>query len=107
MTTPKNDHAGIWQVIRVLKKAGWNPKEITDPETVNVQGLSPKAIADQITKNYDEAVVIFEKEFPAENYIDSQWVYFVLGNDPEEVVCDYTISNEEFDNIVTTLVGSW
>lgn len=105
MTTPKSDHIAIVRVIRALKKAGWNPKKITYPENVNVEGMNPTEIADQITENYDSAVLHFKK--PANDNFRTQWVYFVLGNDPEEVVCDYNVSNEEFDNIVTTLVGSW
>ena len=105
MTTPKSDRTAIVQVIRALKKAGWNPTKITDPENVNVEGMNPTEIADLITSHYYSAVLHFKKP-EVENY-RTQWIYFVLGNSPEEVVCDNTISNEEFDNIVTTLVGSW
>lgn len=101
MATPKNDRAAIVQVICALKKAGWNPVSITYPETVMVKGKTPGEIADLITDNYFSAVLYFKKDgLP-------QWVYFVPRNDPDEVVCDYTMSNNEFDTIVTTLIESW
>ena len=105
MTTPKNDHAGILQVIHALKKAGWNPTEITDPELVDVSTLNGNEIADLIVKNYDSTVLRFKKPEAANSRI--QWVYFVLGNSPDEVVCDYTVGNKEFDTIVSEITGNW
>ena len=105
MTTPKSDHAAIWQLVLQLQKLGWNPTKISDPESVDVRGMSAKAIADKITENYDEAVLNFKK--PEVENFRTQWIYFVMGNDPEEVACDYTVGNQEFDNIVTTLLESW
>ena len=105
MTTPKSDRTAILQVIRALKKAGWNAVEISDPESVIVKEMNPTEIADLITSHYYSAVLHFKKT-EVENY-RTQWVYFVLGNSPEEVVCDNTISNEEFDNIITLLLESW
>ena len=111
MATPKNDRAAIVQVICALKKAGWNPVSITYPETVMVKGKTvmaktktPGEIADLITDNYFSAVLYFKKDG---SYIRPQWVYFVPRNGPDEVVCDYTMSNNEFDTIVTTLIESW
>lgn len=105
MATPKSDHAAILQVIRALKKAGWNHVSITDPELVIVKGMNPTEIADLITNNYDSVALHFKK--PAVENYRTQWIYFVLGNNPDEVVCDYTVSNGEFYDIVTTLIESW
>ena len=104
MATPKNDRAAIVQVICALKKAGWNPVSIADPETVMVKTKTPGEIADLITGNYFSAVLYFKKDGPD---IRPQCVYFVLGNDPDEVVCDYTMSDNEFDSVISTLLESW
>ncbi len=104
MATPKNDRAAIVQVIRALKKAGWNPVSIAAPETVMVKTKTPGEIADLITDNYFSAILYFKKDG---SDIRPQCVYFVLGNDPDEVVFDYTIRNNEFDTIVTTLIERW
>ena len=105
MTTPKNDHAAIWQLVLQLQKAGWNPTKISDPESVDVRGMSAKAIATLITSNYFSALLNFDK--PEAEHHRKQWVYFVLGNAPEEVACDYTVGNQEFDAIVTEITESW
>ena len=104
MATPKNDRAAIVQVIRALKKAGWNPVSITYPETVMVKTKTPGEIADLITDNYFSAVLYFKKDG---SDIRPQCVYFVPGNNPDEVVCDYTISHNEFDSVISTLLESW
>lgn len=105
MTTPKKDRTAILQVIRALKKAGWNAVKISDPESVIVKGMNPTEIADLITQNYRTTVLHFKK--PEADNFRTQWIYFVLGNLPEEVVCDYTVGNQEFDTIVTELTESW
>ena len=78
---------------------------ITEPETVIVEEWSATKIADLITGHYYSAVLHFKK--PSVENFRTQWVYFVLGGNPDEIVCDYTISNNEFDTIVTTLIESW
>ena len=103
MTTPKSDHAAIWQIILALKEGGWNPTKISDPESVDVRGMSAKAIADLIANNYDEAVLHFKK--PEVEL--TQWIYFILGNAPEEVVGDYTVGNQEFAKIADQITESW
>ena len=105
MTTPKNDHAAIWKFISTLKKRGWNAIKITDPELVVVTGDSPKAIADLIANNYDEAVLHFSNKGIQRGR--TQWAYFVLGNSPEEVVCNYSEGIEEFAKIADQIIGSW
>ena len=105
MTTPKYDRTAIMQVIRALKKAGWNAVKISDPESVIVKGMNPTEIADLITSHYDIATLEFKK--PEVENFRTQWIYFVMGNAPEEVACDYTVGNQEFDTIVTEITESW
>lgn len=105
MTTPKSDHAAIWKFISALKKGGWKAIKITDPEFVVVTGDSPKAIADLIASSYDEAVLWFSNKEIENGRM--QWVYFVLGNSPEEVVCNYSAGIEEFVKIADQITESW
>ena len=105
MATPKSDHTAIWQFILALKKAGWKAIKITDPEFVIVTGDSPKAIADLIASNYDEAVLHFSNKEIQNGRM--QWAYFVLGNSPEEVVCNYSVGIEEFAEIADQITESW
>lgn len=105
IATPKTDRTAILQLIRTLKKAGWKAVSITYPEDVNVRGLSSNAIATLITDNYDIAILEFKKP-EAERY-PTQWIYFVLGNSPEEAAADYTANNEEFNNIIAETTEGW
>ena len=105
MTTPKSDHAAIWQFILTLKKNGWKAIKITDPEFVVVTGDSPKAIADMITNNYDECILNFSNKEIQNGR--TQWAYFVMGNSPEEVVCNYSVGIEEFAKLVDQITESW
>ena len=105
MTTPKSDHAAIWKFISALKKGGWKAIKITEPEFVVVGCDSPKGIADLIANNYDEAVLHFSNEKIQNGRM--QWAYFVLGNSPEEVVCDYSEGIKEFADIANQITESW
>ena len=105
MTTPKNDHAAIWKFISTLKKRGWNAIKITDPELVVVTGDSPKGIADLIANNYDECTLVFSNKEIQNGR--QQWAYFVMGNSPEEVVCNYSEGIKEFAEIADQIIGSW
>lgn len=91
MTTPKTDRTAILQLIHTLKKAGWKAVRISYPEDVNVRDMNPNAIATHIADNYDIAILEFKKP-EVDNY-RTQWIYFVLGNSPEEVAADYTGEN--------------
>ena len=105
MTTPKSDHAAIWQFILALKKGGWKAIKITDPEFVVVTGDSPKAIADLIANNYDEAMLHFSNKEIQNGR--TRWAFFVMGNSPEEVVCDYSEADEEFAKLADQIIESW
>ena len=105
MGKPRTDRTAILQLIQALKKAGWKAVSISYPEDVNVRDMNPNAIATHITDNYDIATLEFKKP-EVDNY-RTQWIYFVMGNAPEEVACDYTVSNQEFDTIVSETTERW
>lgn len=97
---PSNDREAITLVLTGITEAGcavsevmedtWCPDDLSHVETV--------AEAVDLVCGVDEAYV----------YIDSPngegWIRFVLGNDPEEVVCDHTTNLSEFIDPIT---GPW
>lgn len=105
MTAPKSDRAAIWQFILALKKNGWKAIKITDPEFVVVTGDSAKAIANLIADNYDECTLHFSNKEIQNGR--TQWAYFVMGNSPEEVVCNYSAGIKEFTEIADQITESW
>ena len=105
MGKPRTDRTAILQLIQTLKKAGWKAVSISYPEDINVRGVTSNAIATLIADNYDIAILEFKK--PEVDNFRTQWIYFVMGNAPEEVACNYTVSNQEFDTIVTEITERW
>lgn len=105
MAKPKTDRTAIWQFISGLNKRGWKAIKITEPEFVIVGCDSPKGIADLIVNNYDEAVLHFSNKKIQHGRL--QWVHFVMGNSPEEVVCNYSVGIEEFAEIADQITESW
>jgi hypothetical protein len=98
MGAPKTDEAGIRQVIRALVASGHTPFAVNDgEETIHV-------------KNETEAIEAITAVDCAHLYVQlpdgktNGWVFFVLGNDPEEVVCDYTTN---LDPTVEALTAKW
>jgi hypothetical protein len=96
MTAPKSDIEAIRATIHALLDAGWSIHHVDDGE---------EEIA---TTDENEAIA-------ALTAVDQSWLYvrrglvlgyvlFVLGNDPEEVVCDYTTN---LDPIVDELTRTW
>lgn len=85
MAAPTSDEAGIRQVVRALRGAGYVLDRVYDgEEDVNV---------DTVTEAIEAITAVDE----ATLYVDhpdqpSSFVFFVLGNDPDEVVCDHGVS---------------
>lgn len=95
MSTPTSDTAGIRQVIRALKADGWELAFVFDgEEDVTVTG--EREAIDAITA-VDDAYLNVERNGT------TGWVRFVLGNAPDEVVCDYTTNL----TVVDMLTSGW
>jgi hypothetical protein len=95
MATPTTDAGGIRQTIRALVADGWRLDRVEfgdEPEPVRNE---TEAMA--IITNLDDAFLVVTRGE------ESGWVRFVMGNDPEEVVCDYTINLE----CVQRLTSGW
>jgi hypothetical protein len=95
---PSNDREAITLILDGLVKAGhtltsviddtWNKDEKTPVSTV--------AEAVDLATGVDEAFVLLDNE--------EAWIYFVLGNDPEEVACNYTTN---LDPDLSNITDPW
>lgn len=116
MSVPSSDSAAIRQVVRAFKAAGVEPYyvEYGDDEGEKVEGASEQAIIDAIMAVDDAYLLV---RLPVANpkkdrYGDGEPMYvkqeshvrFVMGNEPEEVVCDYGVS---LSFVLDPLTESW
>lgn len=99
MGAPTTDRGGIQQAIRALKADGWELYCVFDGGE------------DVVVSNEKEAIEAIEatgmahlhvyKNLPS-NKVENAWIFFVLGNDPDEVICDYTTNLECIDKLTNT-----
>ena len=97
MTAPSSDKAAIRQIIRALRKAdhvitgghdGEDFFEVAPDVSEDVLIDEHLMVCDDSTLHVD--LPLAEGKATRE----SSFVYFVLGNDPEEVACDYGVTLE-------------
>ena len=98
MSTPGTDAAGIRQVYRALVEAGYTVNQVFDGGDEPVEVSNEREAVDAITA-VDEASFNVQKDGK-----DVSWVFFVLGNDPSEVVNDYGTS---LSHVIDSLTESW
>ena len=98
MGTPKNDRAAVRQIVLALVEAGFtvNTVDYGDGETELVHNVDDAI--DEVMA-VDESYLIFH-----DSRGNDFWVYFVLGNDPEEVVSDHSLS---LGKIIDEVVREW
>lgn len=84
MSAPQTDEAGIRQTIRALRAAGWELEYVDDGEDETLVSNEDKAV--KAVTAVDDAILVVGKDSKR------AWVRFVLGNAPDEVVCDYTVN---------------
>ena len=98
MSAPSSDRAAIRQTIRALKAAGYSPIEVFDSEeTIDVRGATEAEVIEALTAT-DESWLYVEPT------TSRSWLFFVLGNDPEEVINDYTM---DLDPVIDPLFDKW
>lgn len=95
---PSSDQAGIRQVIRALVAAGYTLVEVFDGEE-NVPATTESAAIEAVMA-VDDATLFVRTPDGSRN----PWVRFVLGNDPEEVVCDYVVS---LSPVIDPVIDRW
>lgn len=97
MTAPSSDQAAIRQIIRALRADGWVLLLVDNcEEEIRVR---TEAEAIDAIMAVDAAYLIVAEGTPTGN---RGWVFFVLGNDPEEVAADYTVNLTAVDNVTTS-----
>jgi len=110
MTAPSSDSAAIRQTIRALKAAGVQLLEVQDgEEDVNVETATEQEVIDAITA-VDDAFLIVRLPAPKAAGVTqvgsprTSHIRFVMGNDPEEVICDHGVS---LSPILDPLTEGW
>lgn len=100
MGAPTTDRGGIQQTIRALVADGWLLRYVYDGEERVKVTNEPEAI--EAIMAVDDAALHVARHGEAGTYATG-WVRFVMGNDPDEVVCDYTTNLE----CVDALTNGW
>lgn len=99
MSAPSSDQAGIRQVIRALRARGWVLNFVYDGEE-EVKVKTEQDAIDAIMAVDEATLVVNEGTVTGPR----GWVFFVLGNDPDEVVCDHTIN---LSGVLDPLTEGW
>ena len=101
MGAPSSDSAGIRQIIRALKAAGYTPFMAVDGEGEEHHTQNEQELIENLTSCDDGTLYV---RLPEGSGRKTSHVYFVLGNDPEEVACDWGIS---LSPVLDPLTESW
>lgn len=101
MSTPESDKAGVRQTIRALRKADHVITAVEDGAR-EVHQFAANASEDAIigeVMSCDDGFLIVQLPDGSKSH-----VYFVFGNDPEEVICDHGVS---LSPVLDPLTQSW
>lgn len=99
MAAPKTDAAAIRQTIRALRAAGYVLDHVDDGGDEMVKVRTEDEALDAITA-VDSAHLFVEHPGPHR----ASYVWFVLGNDPEEVIADHGVS---LSHVLDPLTERW
>lgn len=86
---PSNDREAISLIIDGLIERGVKPAYCRDGENEDIPYTDKESALDWLT-SCDESVLFVELPPGAER--ETSFVYFVLGNEPEEVASDYGVA---------------
>lgn len=98
MSAPKTDEAGIRQTIRALRNAGYVLDFVDDGEE-QIKVSNETEALDAIMAV--DVAYLFVKHSDGER---ASHVLFVLGNDPEEVICDHGLT---LSHVIDPLMERW
>lgn len=96
MNTPKNDREAVSAILNGMESAGWTVDSVDDGEQHFSVSSTKRAI--DAVMDVDMAHVFLSKGDV------SGWVWFVLGNDPEEVAANSTVN---LDPDLSSITGPW
>lgn len=97
-TTPTSDRAAATQIIRGLIHKGWRLDRVYDGE----EDISVVTVGQALAAIFAVDDAYLHVRLPATG--DTGWVRFVLGNDPEEVVCDHTVN---LSPVIDPIMDGW
>ena len=103
--TPRSDRDGIAMAMHTLLSSGWDMCKVWDGEEYTFILGNNQNTAIVAIMAVDDAMRIVRR--PAIDHgsgYESGWVRFVLGNDPGEVICDYTTNLTEIDKLINTWI---
>lgn len=86
---PSNDREAISLIIDGLIERGVTPIMCRDGENEDLNYTDKESALDWLT-SCDESVLFVK--LPPDSERETSHIYFVLGNEPEEVACDYGVS---------------
>lgn len=102
MSKPVDEISAVRQVLDELRTTGWKAVYLEYPcssDLTEVWEFSPEQLLDEVTATDDVFVHVMHDE-----HKDAAWLLFVFGNDPDEVVADYTIN---LDDVMNPLAERW
>lgn len=94
---PSNDREAITLILEGLQADGWVLTRVNDSEESYRLGNNITRAVGHVT-DVDFAHVFMERGE------ETGWVWFVLGNDPEEVAADYSTN---LDPTLSNIVDPW
>lgn len=97
MTAPSSDKAAIRQTIRALKAAGWTLDRVYGGEDED-QPVTTE------TEAIDAVTAVDDAHLHVKRGAETGWVRFVMGNDPDEVICDRTLT---LSDVLDPLTDGW
>jgi hypothetical protein len=97
---PSNDREAISLIIDGLIERGCKPTASRDGDSEDLPYTDKESALDWLT-SCDESVLFVDLPLDAASEHTSSHIYFVLGNDPEEVACDYGVSLSPYLDPIT------
>lgn len=95
MNKPKSDRSAINLIIDGLIARGCTITNVRDGAGEDFPYTTKKDALDNLT-SCDESVMHVRLPETSPDALDESFIYFVLGNDPEEVACDYGVSLSKY-----------
>lgn len=97
MSKPSTDRAAITQTLKALAEAGWTAHAVDQRED-EPEKVATVQQAVKLVMEVDEAFVFVRRGE------ETGWVFFVLGNDPDEVICNHTVG---LSDVLDPLMEGW
>lgn len=102
---PSNDREAITLILNGLAEKGWITYMVQDdtwnPDPEENTRVNTVAEAVDVVMGVDEAFVYLTRDLDTVNEGPDAYIYFVLGNEPEEVAADMTTNlSPDIDPII-------